>query len=94
MTAPLPFPCDRSDWQDTVCRINRALDNIVNLVVDGRDATQDACLPAFNVQLHEMAMKVWQKMESEGWEQYLALPKSSTRGTGPEPSWFPRARWL
>ncbi|KAG0715070.1 RNA-directed DNA polymerase from mobile element jockey [Chionoecetes opilio] len=25
----LAFPCDRRDWQDTVCRINLALDNIV-----------------------------------------------------------------
>ncbi|KAG0718329.1 hypothetical protein GWK47_000803 [Chionoecetes opilio] len=36
MTAPLAFPCDRRDWQDTVCRISLALDNIVHGVVDGR----------------------------------------------------------
>ncbi|KAG0715433.1 hypothetical protein GWK47_011933 [Chionoecetes opilio] len=29
MNCTLAFPCDRRDWQDTVCRINLALDNIV-----------------------------------------------------------------
>ncbi|MPC45853.1 hypothetical protein E2C01_039559 [Portunus trituberculatus] len=32
-----------------------------------------ASLPALNVHLHEMATKVWQRMEDEGWDQHQHL---------------------
>ncbi|MPC47017.1 hypothetical protein E2C01_040753 [Portunus trituberculatus] len=32
-----------------------------------------ASLPALNVRLHDLAAKLWQRMEDEGWDQYPAL---------------------
>ena len=50
-----------------------------------------ASIPALNVRLHEMAAKVWQRMEDEGWDQYRVL-KTMHEGAPPrQHAWFPRS---
>lgn len=48
-------------------------------------------LPALNIRLHPMATQVWQRMEDEGWEQYLSLRELHEGAPDRQHSWFPRS---
>ena len=50
-----------------------------------------ASLPALNVRLHQMAAQVWEQMESEGWEQFLALRELHDGAPDRQHTWFPRS---
>lgn len=50
-----------------------------------------ASLPALNVRLHEMAAKVWQRMDDEGWDQYRVLQLLHEEAPRRQHAWFPRS---
>ncbi|XP_045105425.1 uncharacterized protein LOC123500936 [Portunus trituberculatus] len=50
-----------------------------------------ASLPALNVRLHEMATKVWERMEDEGWDQYRELQALHEETPDRQHAWFPRS---
>ena len=50
-----------------------------------------ATIPAINTRLHHMALKVWKRMEAEGWEQFLALQEQSEGAPDRDHAWFPRS---
>ena len=50
-----------------------------------------ASIPAINIRLHLMALKVWERMEAEGWEQFLALQEQSEGAPDKDHAWFPRS---
>lgn len=50
-----------------------------------------ASLPALNVRLHRLATKVWEGLEEEGGEQFLALQQLHRQAPQRNHSWFPRS---
>ena len=46
---------------------------------------------ALNVRLHEMAAKVWKRMEDEEWHQYLVLKTMHGEAPQRQHAWFPRS---
>ena len=50
-----------------------------------------ASIPAINTRLHHMALKVWERMEAEGWEQFLALQEQSEGAPDRDHACFPRS---
>ena len=38
-----------------------------------------------------MALKVWERMEAEGWEQFMALQELSEEAPDRDHAWFPRS---
>ena len=50
-----------------------------------------ASIPALNVRLHDMAAKVWQRMEDEEWGQYLVLKTMHEETPQRQHAWFPRS---
>ncbi|XP_045119852.1 uncharacterized protein LOC123509545 [Portunus trituberculatus] len=50
-----------------------------------------ASLPALNVRLQEMAAKLWQRMDDEGWDQYRALRALHEETPHRQHAWFPRS---
>ncbi|MPC51788.1 hypothetical protein E2C01_045642 [Portunus trituberculatus] len=55
------------------------------------DFISSASLPALNVHLHEMATKLWQRMEDEGWDQYRVLKALHEETPHQQYAWFPRS---
>lgn len=50
-----------------------------------------ASLPALNVRLHDMAARVWEQMDAEGWDQFQALRTQHDEALPREHAGFPRS---
>lgn len=52
---------------------------------------EEASIPALNVRLHDLAARVWQRLEDMGWEQFTALQELHRDTPNRHHSWFPRS---
>ena len=59
--------------------------------ITNEELHQRAGLPPLNIRLHEMAKKVWTKMEEEGVPHYQQLRDVHDTAQGRSQAWFPRS---